>query len=119
MIDRTLELLATLEPETQARAHALISAARRAGIPMVIISGARTYEGNQEAGGATNSYHLSGRAFDVGVVGYRVDQISPDWWREVGRFAEANLGLYWGGRFLSGGRPDFNHFDTRRLFTEV
>lgn len=110
MIDRSDELIADLQPETAIRAWWLIYSARRAGIPMFILSGRRSYTTNRDAGGASKSYHLSGRAFDVAVLGHQRDEIAPEWWQEVGEFAEVHLGLTWGGRFRS---PDVNHFDSR------
>lgn len=115
MIDRTAELLDTLEPACATRAWWLIYSARRAGIPMHIISARRSYEANRDADGADKSYHLTGEAFDVAVLGYQRDQIPLEWWREVGEFAERHLGLSWGGRFSHAGRPDVNHFDIRAV----
>jgi hypothetical protein len=114
VIDRSAELLFTLEPATQERAWWLLYAARRAGIPLVLISGRRSPEVNVDVGGAERSWHLSGAGFDVQVLGYRVAELDPSWWQAVGLWAEANLGLYWGGRFR-----DLNHFDGRRYLTSV
>lgn len=97
------------------RAWWLIYYARQSGIPMHIISARRSYEANRDADGADKSYHLTGEAFDVAVVGYQRDQIPLEWWREVGEFAERHLGLSWGGRFSHAGRPDVNHFDIRAV----
>jgi hypothetical protein len=113
VIDRTDELLSTLDPWIQQRAWWLIYTARRSGIPMHVISARRSYEANRDAGGANKSYHLAGDAFDVAVVGYQRDEIAPQWWQQVGEWAEQNLGLFWGGRFLHAGQPDVNHFDAR------
>lgn len=110
MIDRTLELIGTLDEGLQEPAFELVLAARQASIPMHIISGRRTYEQNLDVGGAEKSLHLSGRAFDVAILGYTRDQIPRWWWQEVGFYAEQQLGLFWGGRF-----NDVNHFDARRL----
>lgn len=103
----------------------MVLTARQVGVPLVIISGRRTPAENRAAGGADNSYHLRGLAFDVGVYGYTRDQIPPAWWAMLGTWAEANLGLTWGGRFttkVSGGErvampPDVNHFDLRVIET--
>ena len=111
MIDRTDELLGTLDPWIQLRAWNLIYAARSSGIPMHIISARRSYEANRDVGGATKSYHLAGDAFDVAVVGYQRDDIPFQWWQQVGEWAERNLELFWGGHFR--GAPDVNHFDAR------
>lgn len=113
--DRTNELISGLWGGTQWQAYNLVSAARAAGIPMVIISGRRSPEGNLDVEGAAKSLHLQGRAFDVGVWGYRRDDIPLEWWAAVGAWAERELDLFWGGRFLHSGVPDVNHFDSRRL----
>lgn len=114
-----MQYLGSLEPETQRRAWWLVYSARKAGIPLIVISGRRSAEGNFEVGGAPNSLHLSGHAFDVGVYGWQRDQLSFAWWKALGDWAEINLMLYWGGRFEHRGVPDVNHFDSRRLLTEV
>ena len=112
-MDRTIELLETLDADTQARAVALVIAARRAGIPLVLISALRSPEGNRDVNGSSRSYHLSGQAFDVQVYGYLRDQIPYWWWEQLGTWAEENTGLFWGGRVNWLGRPDVNHFDNR------
>lgn len=104
--DRTEELLATLELDVGERAFFLVNAARTAGIPLVVISARRSVKANRDVQGAAKSFHLSGRAFDVAVLGYRRDEIPYEWWQNVGQWAEVNLGLRWGGRFR-----DVNHFD--------
>lgn len=114
MIDRTAELLDDLHPWMQVRAWWLIYAARRSGIPMHIISGRRSYIANRDAGGASKSYHLAGDAVDVAIYGYERDDIPFQWWQQVGEWAEQNLELFWGGRFMHSGSPDVNHFDARR-----
>ena len=48
--------------------------------PVTIISGYRTYSHNIKCGGANNSYHLQGRAFDISING-----ISP---LEIARYSE-------------------------------
>jgi len=106
MYDPTNEKLDGLSPEVQLRAYWLIRAAREAGIPLMIISGLRSADLNASVGGAANSLHLQGRAFDVQVAGYMVHDLPASWWAAVGVWAESNLGLRWGGRF-----NDPNHFD--------
>lgn len=115
MFDRTEELLETLVPECKVRAWWLIYYARTSGIPMFILSARRSYQTNRDVNGAAKSLHLTGEAFDVAVLGHHVDEIDPEWWRQVGDFAERELGLSWGGRFLHGGKPDVNHFDIRAV----
>jgi len=116
MIDPTREKLLSLEPRTAQLAFAMVVAARQAGIPLIVISGKRTAEENRAVGGAPSSWHLFGKAFDVAVVGYTRDEIPFWWWEMLGSWAEANLGLSWGGRFVSNGEVDVNHFDVRGMF---
>jgi len=108
MYDPTLEKLESLEPLIRSRAYYLVKTAREAGIPLMVISGRRSPELNAQVGGAVQSRHLSGRAFDVQIVGFRTADIPGWWWNALGTWVEANLGLRWGGRF---GTPDVNHFD--------
>lgn len=115
MIDRTDELLATLDADTADRAWWLIYSARVSGIPMHIISARRSPEVNRDVNGASKSLHLTGQAFDVAVLGYRREDIPFEWWQSVGQWAESRLGLRWGGRFLHAGALDVNHFDTARI----
>jgi len=114
-VDRTEELLSDLDPAIFRQAYTFVVAARDAGIPLVIISGRRSPEANRDVGGAPRSLHLRGLAFDVAVWGLPRDQLPYWWWEAVGLWAERNLGLSWGGRFLSSGRPDVNHFDLRLI----
>lgn len=79
---------------------------RAAGVPVVVISGRRSVEHNERVGGAPNSWHLDGLAFDLWIPGRRVSD-DPDLWSEIGQVWES-LGGRWGGRFT---RPDPNHFD--------
>lgn len=113
--DHTDELLEGLAGGTQWQAWHLVNDARRAGIPLVIISGRRNYAQNTDVDGASKSLHLQGRAFDVAVWGFRREQIPLWWWMQLGAYAEQQLDLFWGGRFLHGGVPDVNHFDSRLL----
>jgi len=108
MYDPTPEKLEELESSTQEAAYWLIRVAREAGIPMMIISGFRSPDLNRQVGGAPNSLHLHGMAFDVQVSGFTREQLPKEWWAAVGSYAEQVLGLRWGGRFVI---PDVNHFD--------
>lgn len=110
-MDNTEQIWAELDPAIQRQAATMIIAAREAGIPLVLVSGRRSEAQNAAAGGAPGSLHRQGLAFDVAVYGYTRDQIPSWWWSQLGMWAEANLGLRWGGRFLWNGKPDVNHFD--------
>lgn len=109
--DPTPAIIQDLEPLTARAALTMVWAAREAGIPLIIISGRRNALQNASAGGAVGSHHLTGRAFDVQILGYTRDQIPLAWWTALGEWAEQNLGLRWGGRFVHDGERDVNHFD--------
>jgi hypothetical protein len=113
MIDRTAELIRTLEPSVAHAALLLVNAARSAGIPLILISARRSVAENEAIGGAPASLHLDGLAFDVAVAGYTREQVPAWWWQALGRWVEQYLGLSWGGRFSWKGAPDVNHFDAR------
>lgn len=107
MYDRTEQLISELDHELIWPAIHLINAARSVGVPLEVISGLRSARRNRDVGGESRSQHLYGRAIDVGVQGYLVNQVPGWWWGELGAYAE-HLGLRWGGRFKS---RDVNHFD--------
>jgi hypothetical protein len=115
MNDRTVEIFHGLSPTIQMHAATMLTVARQAGVPLVLISGHRTPEENLRVGGASGSHHLTGMAFDVAVLGYTRDQVPMWWWAMLGAWAEENLGLTWGGRFVHNGARDVNHFDLRNL----
>lgn len=110
--DDTAELISELNPTMELLAAHFISDLRQAGIPAVVISGARSSLVNADAGGAPQSWHLSGGAIDISIVlgGRHVPRaaIPAWWWERLGRYAESRYGLRWGGRFQA---PDVNHFD--------
>jgi hypothetical protein len=123
MTDQTALNIATLHPAVQMAAWTLVQACREAGVPLVVISALRSDAHNQRVGGAPQSYHLDqshltgapgALAFDVAVLGMTRDQVPTWWWQMLGDWAEENLGLHWGGRFLWMGEADVNHFDARR-----
>lgn len=123
MVDPTASHIATLHPAVQLAAWTLVEAARSVGVPLVVISGRRSGARNLGVGGAPESYHLDqvqltgspgALAFDVAVHGYTREQVPEWWWQMLGEWAEENLGLFWGGRFIWQGGPDLNHFDARR-----
>jgi len=119
LLDPTERCIASLHPDVGRAAFLMVYVLRSAGIPMTLISCARTPSENIAAGGSELSYHLTGLAFDVAVHGYTRDQIPFAWWAMLGDWAENNLGLSWGGRFVHAGQPDVNHFDARRWFTSA
>lgn len=108
MYDPTVEKISGLLPDVQLRAYWFVRTLREQGIPIMIISGLRSADYNEQIGGAPNSLHLQGRAFDVQVSGFTREQIPNYWWQALGNFGESYLGLRWGGRFST---PDVNHFD--------
>ena len=125
-MDQTETLIRTLNPALQPYAIALVNAARAAGIPLVVISAQRSGLQNASVGGSSGSLHLDqshltgqpgALAFDVAVQGYTRDEVPYEFWQALGQWAERYLGLRWGGRFLHGGEPDVNHFDTRTWMT--
>ncbi|HEX6158426.1 MAG TPA: D-Ala-D-Ala carboxypeptidase family metallohydrolase [Burkholderiales bacterium] len=107
----------SLEPYARAAAITMVTAARQQGIPLIVISGRRTAAQNAAVGGAPGSRHLDGTAFDVAIHGLSREQVAYWWWEALGTWAEQNLGLSWGGRFVHNGAPDVNHFDLRGLYT--
>lgn len=108
-IDRTVEELSGLHPETAQLAADIISACRAAGWPVVIqnLGGRRTPETQRKlyAQGRTapgpivthtlTSRHLSGRAFDLDLQGYP-RSAGLELWRHLGRWWKSQ-GLRWGG----------------------
>lgn len=108
MTDDSLFYLQSLDPRLTPHVLELVNAVRRAGYPLVVISGRRSVGGNREVGGAENSLHLYGLAVDLQVLGYTRDQVPVWWWEVLGQWWEARGGR-WGGRFRV---PDVNHFDS-------
>jgi len=112
MADRSAFYLRTLDRRFAPSVVQFVNAVRSVGVPLVIISGRRSQavQASLIRSGrttATRSRHLSGRAVDVQVQGFLVDQVPLQWWTWIGRVGEA-YGLRWGGRFRT---PDLNHFD--------
>ena len=115
-MDPTQAQVDTLDPEMAWRAAALINALRDEGYPAGIVAlGARRTPSEQaplvrEGRSLTlRSRHLSGRAFDLDILGVNRDSV-PEWfWTQVGIWAERWLGLKWGGRWTS--PRDLAHFE--------
>jgi len=105
--DNSLQLIRSLQPFLQPYVIALVNAVREEGIPLMVLSGRRNANVNQEVGGAERSLHLYGLAFDLQVEGLKRDELHPYFWQTLGEWWES-LGGRWGGRFSS---PDSNHFD--------
>ena len=117
MADQTQRYLDQLEPRTRFAGYVLISALRNAGAPAVIVAngGLRTYDQQQllVAQGRSRtlrSKHLEGRAFDIDLLGWNRDNIPAAFWEIVGPWAEKELGLVWGGRWVNPYDP--GHFET-------
>lgn len=105
MNDPTPQQLAGLSPTLQPIAIEIINLFRDAGIPLGIVAlgGRRTsaQQSNLVGKGVSatlNSYHLTGDAFDVDVLGFPRDQIPPQFWNIYGQVVES-YGLVWGGRW--------------------
>ena len=118
--ERSERNIATLLPQVQPLARALIESAAAIGIAIKVISGTRTYEeqnalyeqGRSKPGRiVTNarggySNHNFGVAFDIGVFeGGRYLEESP-LYEKVGILGES-LGLEWGGRWKFKDAPHF------------
>jgi len=94
----------------------LVSHVRNAGIPLHISSALRNpaQQAQLLRQGRTKtlqSKHLTGKAFDVDVVGFARGQIPKWWFYQLGSLAEP-LGLRWGGNFR--GFWDPGHFEDAR-----
>lgn len=129
--ERSEEVIATLQPEVQIYARALIHKAEEVGIDIKIISGLRTYaeqdklyaQGRTEnikGGIVTNakgghSNHNFGIAFDIGVFeGIVYLEKSPKY-KAVGALG-MQLGLEWGGNGKT--IVDQPHFQLRPLWAK-
>lgn len=111
--DATARHIASLIPALRGPATALVNAARAAGYPVVITSSVRDLATQRSLVSAglsrrLNSLHLSGRAFDVDVLGVSRNNVPAWFWDDLGPFAE-RLGLRWGGRWRSPYDP--GHFE--------
>ena len=122
--DRSERVIATLLPEVQPYARALVAKATANGITIKVISGLRTYDEQNDlyAQGRTKSgrivtnarggysNHNFGIAFDIGVFeGSRYLDESPRY-KAVGALG-TDLGLEWGGNWRT--IQDEPHFQLR------
>ncbi|USP39251.1 M15 family metallopeptidase [Acinetobacter sp. XS-4] len=129
--ERSERVIATLQPEVQIYARALIHKAEEVGIDIKVISGLRTYaeqdklyaQGRTEnikGGIVTNakggqSNHNFGIAFDIGVFeGKEYLEDSPKY-KAVGALG-MQLGLEWGGNWKT--IVDQPHFQLRPLWAK-
>ena len=112
--DPTLEQLAGLDASVQQKAIDLVNMARAVGIPLIVTSGLRSREQQAQLvrrglSRTLASRHLSGRAFDVDLLGINRDNVSTKVWQWLGPHGES-LGLTWGGRWKS--FQDLGHFES-------
>jgi peptidoglycan LD-endopeptidase CwlK len=121
--DRSEKNIATLIPQAQPYARALIHSAKAQGITLVITSGSRTYEeqnalfaqGRSKPGKiVTNarggqSNHNFGLAFDVTIFKGKTPVWESPQYKAVGALGK-RLGLKWGGDWR-GGLVDEPHFE--------
>ena len=114
--DRTRAHLVSLDLATALPALRLVSHVRNAGVPLHITSSRRTAAEQVllvKAGRSKTkrSKHLTGRAFDIDVLGFARTDIPKWWFYQLGALAEP-LGLRWGGNFR--GFWDPGHFEDAR-----
>lgn len=105
--------LSIVQPELASLGYQFINDLRDAGIPAWISSSLRSVaeQNRLVASGRSHtmhSKHLTGRAFDIDILGYSRDQLPRWWWTAIGEYGEG-LGLRWGGRFT--GFFDAGHFE--------
>lgn len=111
--DPTLTHIGRLQPSVGYAGWQLINALRTFGIPAYISSSTRT-PAEQAAlvragrSRTQNSKHLTGRAFDIDILGWSRDDLPRWWWLAVGELGES-LGLNWGGRWTT--FYDAGHFE--------
>lgn len=82
-------------------------------MPIRVISGYRCEVCNKQCGGARQSQHLVGRAADIVIKGFSIDEIAQVIWRLMGdaRIPKGGVGLYYRGRPTQG--CGFLHYDIR------
>jgi zinc D-Ala-D-Ala carboxypeptidase len=87
----------TVETDAMDRLQRLRSAI---GVPLIVVSGYRSPEHNRRVGGARNSMHMRGQAFDISM-----NNMDPEWFiREARRYGFTGIGSY--------PRQNFVHIDT-------
>jgi zinc D-Ala-D-Ala carboxypeptidase len=66
------------------------------GVPLIVTSGYRSPAHNERVGGAANSMHLRGQAFDISM-----NNLDPEWFiREARRYGFSGIGTYPRGNFV-------------------
>jgi len=135
---RSAQAIRGLNSTLQATVNELLARAYLAGIPVIVASGARTYEEQEAiyAQGRTapgaivtharpgESWHNFGLAVDFAFIDPSVAggmgkviwpwPSDPAMWERLGVIGEA-LGLVWGGRFAQVDRPHFEYHPGMRL----
>lgn len=111
--ERTVAQLRTLHPSIQREAATFVYVAHVLGVPFQITEGRRSLQRQHQLlregrSQTLASRHLSGRAFDIDVMGVPPDNVPQAVWDFGGVLGEA-LGLRWGGRWAS--LRDFRHFE--------
>jgi len=115
--DRTVAHLQSMDQRSAMQAFRMVSAVRSVGVPLHISSALRSGAEQAELvrtgrSKTLRSKHLTGRAFDVDVLGFSRDQIPRWWFYQLGSLAE-QLQLRWGGNFR--GFWDPGHFEDARV----
>jgi hypothetical protein len=104
------QVLAGLEAEAARLASLLVAEAGRRGISVRVTSGRRVLK----AGGDGTSIHITGHAFDIGVVDSRGNVITNSPLLQTVGPIGIRLGLIWGGDWNS---KKVDHFQTKRADT--
>ena len=112
-MDSTLAKVQQLLPVLRPAAIAHINLLRGAGLPAVIIDARRSLRRQRQyvAEGRSRtlkSYHLLGRAYDIGWLGVATRDVPMDWWDYAGAVGK-QLGFRWGGDFST--LVDKPHFE--------
>lgn len=113
MTDTTLQKIRQLRPELREAAIEHINALRAAGLPAVILESRRSLEKQRYyvrtgRSKTLKSYHLQGRAYDIGWLGVRTQDVPTEWWDYAGQVGK-QIGFRWGGDFRN--FTDKPHFE--------